>query len=485
MMIITRSLMFISVTAFLGANMSLILCFKQEDLVALESSSAAMMGAILTEPQQKETNTTSDITLATNSEETQSTKQVPSQLSNETRIRFETPATTTFQDVCITISKNSTTNSSEVQLFSSPDTSILPINGFVKKRRNVQGDKFDTTQNATWEEWNQFRRNAVYVEEDTLWLDDCQDCQNAGHCLNDIVFSVANHMSQYLKQSSSFTRFIRGSPNRGIVSCSDNESVCCDMMSTRFGLIRPESAILPSSSSDVESSAICFASLTFPKLARHRHYHRGRTKKSDVALQELHQRTFDALPSTTGTAWNHSSLAEKHIIVLDRSDATTRRLANASVLADLLESEYENVTVHRAISEHWASYNSTQQAQVFNDYPYIISPHGAQLVNLFHTRPQTRVLEIQCEVQYSRWRMHEQWYADFAPVIDIDFKVFVEVEGCKDADGNLHPFYNPPDIDFKMNFTRLLEESAAHFGLTKKKKTNRSSNMNMKLEYSS
>jgi capsular polysaccharide biosynthesis protein len=155
------------------------------------------------------------------------------------------------------------------------------------------------------------------------------------------------------------------------------------------------------------------------------------------------------------------------VFLYDRTDSNRRRLANSTAIKYRLEAQYD-VKVD-LWGEEWknASKNQTWQAEVYNSYQYILAPHGAHFFNLIYTRPETKVVEIQCQMIYQNIRaFHQQWFAVWAPFVDIQFRVFTEDQGCRE-DGKLLKNYSPSWVF--ANITLLVEEAAKHFGLHKRR----------------
>jgi len=239
------------------------------------------------------------------------------------------------------------------------------------------------------------------------------------------------------------------------------------------------------SSSAKKRPALCFDRITFPKIQAVRHVYndevnRGirmlRDRSWSVMHEELNSSPWPpnnnnmTTASLAGTNADEDNVDSTHsngtstaptILLFDRTDATTRHLVNASEILSKLQQSYR-VTVHR-ISEEWSNATLLQQAIAFNSHPHILTPHGAHLFNILHARPRTKVLELQCRVHNRRWNMHQQWFAAWGPVVDLDWRVYTETEGCMEDGGRLLTNYSPKNVF--VDVERVVVAAAEHFDL--------------------
>jgi hypothetical protein len=354
------------------------------------------------------------------------------------------------------------------------------------------------------------------VEEATLFVPDWKESQNPGHCLNDLTFSVAMDVWTMENSNSNeselmdgrnvhnnttppptkqedvgavlhhYPRFIHASTVT--IHGSNKSTTCMQMLSTRFGFlgeqIVPKTNRLSTTDSNNTSTLICFASLTIPKLTSLRH---SRSPTVDESLKSLRQRSFNVLRDTAGITddpWPDEPKQHEEaegegqlnddddgemprIFMYDRSDASSRHLVNASHIKSDLEDNY-HARVDHWTGTMWSALNLTSQLQVFNKYRYIISPHGAHLTNVLTSRPYTKILELQCTVNNRRWAQHQRWFSSWGPLIDLDWRVWIETDGCRDPppDGPLLVNYSPHSIF--VNVTSFAAVAAKHFALTPK-----------------
>jgi len=120
-----------------------------------------------------------------------------------------------------------------------------------------------------------------------------------------------------------------------------------------------------------------------------------------AALRDMHQRALQNMgfphepwPQDDDEEDDKGVVKDKPILIHVRAKSQRRKLLNALELKTIMERQYHvNVTI---VQEDWLKYSFTQQAQTYNQYPYIITAHGAHLANAVFMRPKTKVLEIFC-----------------------------------------------------------------------------------------
>ena len=208
---------------------------------------------------------------------------------------------------------------------------------------------------------------------------------------------------------------------------------CCKLFAERFGLIDYEMQVKPQSimgdDTFLERPVLCFDQITFPKLEVVRHVYNDNV---NAGIQMLRQRSWmvlrNALDSSPWSMNSNNTLPK--ILMFDRYDAESRHLVNASEIILELQQSY-HAEIYRISADEWSSATLLQQAVLFNSYQYIISPHGAHLFNIITARPQTKVLEIQCLVTNRRWNGHQQWFSKWGTALDVSWRVYTEMEGCK------------------------------------------------------
>ena len=81
------------------------------------------------------------------------------------------------------------------------------------------------------------------------------------------------------------------------------------------------------------------------------------------------------------------------LLVLNRHDATQREWVYADETLNLIKNEWNNV-IETKIIPSFTGYSFEQQALEIHKADVIISPHGAQLTNIFFARPCTTMLEL-------------------------------------------------------------------------------------------
>jgi len=242
---------------------------------------------------------------------------------------------------------------------------------------------------------------------------------------------------------------------------------CCKLFAERFGLIDYQTQIRPLTIEDnayKERPVLCFDQITFPKLEIVRHVYNDNV---NAGIQSLRLRSWKVMKELNALPWSDektttdSNSTIPKILLFDRFDAASRHLVNASDILLQLNQSYDVETYH--VSGHeWSNATLLQQAVLFNSYQYIISPHGAHLFNIIHARPQTKLLEIQCLVTNKRWNLHQNWFSKWQTAIDVDWRVYTEMEGCKE-NGQILTNYSPKILS--VDVEKVVQAAIEHFNL--------------------
>jgi hypothetical protein len=244
---------------------------------------------------------------------------------------------------------------------------------------------------------------------------------------------------------------------------------------------------------------MCFDRLVIPHITERRHSPDSTSiqnfQKNLAASGNLAQSPWDDVELNRGA---NANMTTKALILLYDRHGSRRRMYNNSLdFVEYLEGQY-HVKVDR-IGPEWNALNPEAQGALYNKYPNIIAPHGAHLANLIYTRPRTRVIEIQCAIRNNAKKQtrsfwpkdnitngvidrdrdpewfgmpvyqregHTSWFTTVAKPLDMEYFVFIEIDGCRDGNGNLDRKYSPKQ--FQLDPIEFGEYAASRFGLKKK-----------------
>ena len=372
----------------------------------------------------------------------------------------------------------------------------------------------DIVQDAEWIITSS--SNSNISDNGVLWMYNWDLSNNPGHCMNDFAFSAAldliindndddNSNRTTDIQQPYYTYFVHA---EHMLLENECNNFCCKLFAERFGLIDYQMQIRPALENNsnttttniITKPTLCFDQITFPKLEAVRHQYNDVTNRGIQMLRErswmVMKNELDSTPwsaslsepaddvneaadssNSNGTISPHPTSAPK-ILLFDRYDATSRHLVNASDIISKLQQSY-NIQIYRVPATEWSNATLLHQAKLFNSYQYIISPHGAHLFNMIHVRPQTKILEIQCPVLNRRWGLHQQWFSMYGPAINVHWRTYTEMEGCKE-DGQVLFNYTPKNITVDVD--KVVTEAVEHCDL-KPKAVNDGSATEYTLEY--
>ena len=364
----------------------------------------------------------------------------------------------------------------------------------------------DIVQDAEWiitsSSNNSDNSSSSSSDNGALWMYNWDLSNNPGHCMNDFAFSAAldliddddddNSNTTDIIQQPYYTYFVHA---EHMLLENECNTFCCKLFAERFGLIDYQMQIRPylennsntTTTNIITKPTLCFDQITFPKLEAVRHQYNDVTNRGIQMLRErswmVMKNDLDSTPwsaslseepndaneavdssNSNGTISPHPTSVPK-ILLFDRYDATSRHLVNAPDIISKLQQSY-NIQIYRVPATEWSNATLLHQAKLFNSYQYIISPHGAHLFNMIHARPQTKILEIQCPVLNRRWGTHQQWFSMYGPAINVQWRTYTELEGCKE-DGQVLFNYTPKNITVDVD--KVVTEAVEHFDLKPKR----------------
>lgn len=335
------------------------------------------------------------------------------------------------------------------------------------------------------------------VEEDTLYA--LQLHGNIGHCLSDMVFSLA--LDRFSRQPSAprptfgkyvYARFFK-------LERSYQPDWCFEFLKAA-GFIRPRQGIVSNLSKD---GTVCFRKLYVPNFGLHRfplsfddtvsidalrgfsvleHFMTHNfTDRSLVypaeALDELRESVCQGL-GLPFAPWKQEDWSEHEVSILlyNRKGSPRRHWKNDEEVALLLERDYR-VKV-KIVGEEWETMSFTQQMSLYNAHSHILTVHGAHEGNLIACRPGTRIVEVQCvhpedpqpdesltvrheSTDSVAWYGSTSWFTTFSRRLGIEHFVIGESDGCAGGRKGIHG-----STEIRVNATRLVHFFAHRCGLT-------------------
>lgn len=326
-----------------------------------------------------------------------------------------------------------------------------------------------------------FDEEVLYLEGGVL-LD-----SNPGHCMNDLMFSLAVDIARrktHLLGTGSpvYSHFVYGAygPSKKTLTPRyhprDCRAFCCDFLTRKLELIRYPEDFIAAVQESGDDRPVCFKQLTIPRAVELRH---ERTAETDEALQMIQSHMFhnttvmskeleaSPWPEIQPPLLNSSSTPSRmRILLYGREDSSRRVLTNVTRLKILLEEEYD-VDIDYIDGNRWSDLlkSRTAQARLYNSHQNVLTIHGAHLTNLFYARPGTKVYEIQCWMPPTSIRaISQQWFSRWAPALGIRYKTFTEKEGCLMADGRRHQLYSPPHVSIS-DVPKFVRKVAGFFKL--------------------
>lgn len=393
-----------------------------------------------------------------------------------------------FENVCI--QQENTTSERVPVIYSYSPESIKEIGmkdtsnwfSFERWRHKAVGKSLD--------DWDKDSANR-FIQEETLIVSFL--FKNPAHCLTDQVYSIAmdietrglerNHLGGVF-----YPHYVLPVRRKFFVECPA-EDWCCSFLS-KTGIIDPDQAI---SADKDDDSPVCFRKLVIPHMAAFR-FPTNEMRMSG-ALSLIQEMAMNAT-NLNAVEWKEKEIPkDKPILLYDREGSGRRHLIDSKLIQRMIQEEYHaKVTL---VGEKWNEVlnNMTAQAQVYNQFPNIIAPHGAHLTNLLFSRKGSRVIEISC------WRprlgepspkdmmvnittkdtskdfdedwygpVHEgtpmSWFYSFSRKLSVEHFLYPEYEGCFE-EGKLHDYGSPKVIH--VNATKFVLFAASRLGLKKRR----------------
>jgi hypothetical protein len=259
----------------------------------------------------------------------------------------------------------------------------------------------------------------LYVPDETLLV--VNIFGNPGHCLNDLVFSIALDAWQrkLYTDSPAYPHFV-SSWFTTLSAGFDEESWCMQFLQTT-GIIDRNSALKQI------APITCFESLLVPYIGVHRFpidwsdtntinslqrrhwnehfsYQTFPSLENNVmkpnmypvqALRALQERLWKGLqlesPPLQPPRHNDDDSNDTFIFLYNRQGH--RRFWNQSYeFAAVLQRDYKAQV--QVVGEQWDRYTFQDQMKAYNNQSHIIVVHGAHESNLMASRPQTKVIEL-------------------------------------------------------------------------------------------
>ena len=118
------------------------------------------------------------------------------------------------------------------------------------------------------------------------------------------------------------------------------------------------------------------------------------------ALESVRTSIANSLGLTT-TSWNDTSQTQstmiRHVLILDRLGNPRRQWKNAAAVAKTLQQKSLTPIEIRLVHEpEWQQLSFTQQIQLVHNYSHIITVHAGAQANFIACRPGTRIVELAC-----------------------------------------------------------------------------------------
>ena len=315
-------------------------------------------------------------------------------------------------------------------------------------------------------------RNGGWTEGATLFT--MQLHHNPGHCLSDMIFSIAldSHARNLTGTTAAplYNQYAYGTWPK--LWNREYEADWCFEVLRHAGYIQPEVAMVQPRH---DGGSVCFRQLYVPIFGMHRFP----VDTADVASVDafrhvsvmnhfqMHDFTNPALQypvealatlrdsicqsvSLDCSSWSkRADEGIPKILIYNRRGSPRRHWTNAEQAQEMLQSRY-NVEVDM-LGEEWESMNTTTQLALYNQYRYILTVHGAHEANLITARAGSHVVEIQClhpgdphpdETQTTRvsndpvgWYGPPSWFSIFSRRLGVQHFVFGETNGCTSATG--------------------------------------------------
>ena len=347
-----------------------------------------------------------------------------------------------------------------------------------------------------------------FLQEPTLFT--LQLHHNPGHCLSDMMFSIA--WDAYARNiTSPYDRYAYGQWN-ALRRSAYRPDWCFEMLRHAGYLRAPDVDMVVPSGHNNAQNQVCFETLYMPIFGLHRFPLDPSDTASVQAFRQVsvmehfltHNFTQPALQYPVGALERlRSSLCQSldmpcspweddatkpadapppvTILLYNRKGSPRRHWVNANAVQRRLEQHYHvQVTV---VGEEWETMDPAQQLRLYNTHAYILTVHGAHEANLMAARPGTRVMEVQCmhpgdprpNVALTEqpaddpvgWYGPPSWFSAFSRRLGAEHFVYGEYEGCTNGGLRRGPIHQSTEVRVEMD--TFVPFVANRFGLTPRK----------------
>ena len=226
---------------------------------------------------------------------------------------------------------------------------------------------------------------------------------NPAHALHDALFSIVlDNINKLVESGYCFDHYFLA--NKQAVAEHYGRSNWCQYLHHQLNIVNPEAELF--ADMDKKGKTFFFQHLLMPMYMRHRFAadwssltpfqvlkyidQSASVYPLDVLLEirrRLFRNCFDSEPEH-----GHD---EPSLLVYDRADAQCRRWSNAGDALSLIQEKFTNrFSTIKFLSQEYRKVAPHEQARLFHESSFIISPHGGALANFIFCRPGTLVIEF-------------------------------------------------------------------------------------------
>uniref|UniRef100_A0A7S3P5K1 Glycosyltransferase 61 catalytic domain-containing protein n=1 Tax=Amphora coffeiformis TaxID=265554 RepID=A0A7S3P5K1_9STRA len=249
--------------------------------------------------------------------------------------------------------------------------------------------------------------------------------QNPGHCLSDMIWSLAldryeRHPQSTSAATSMYPHFIWADRDTLDPTVDYSQDWCLQFLHATgwFGPRWEQAATTSSSSPNVcfdELWVPAFSLFRFPlqttaqvKTLRKYSFMWKNMRTHDFSSQWSWSYPVQALEETRTAVTQSLGLSSEpwpatttdnttiSMIFLDRLGNARRQWKNAQVVREALQRQYPRVRVQVVHDDTWRHYTFRQQATLFHRASHIVAVHAGAQANLIFCRPGTQVVELAC-----------------------------------------------------------------------------------------
>jgi hypothetical protein len=341
--------------------------------------------------------------------------------NSPTRVTMLTAATDLYEHVCMNYTLGQKRHT--LQVFTDDKEHARQLETMREKISETVWDRHHwlTTKVYPLKDWHNMlklsRRSTIdLVREKTVFTNYLYG--NTAHCLTDLVFTLGLDYyvgtinqtcttEQQQQQGPFYPKYIQATWKKFAEEIRIPRKHWCNEFLHTMGWIDQYKGFI-----DVTSHhPICFKKMVVPAVELFRMPYslverKIRKKQSPAgknvelptaALEQMRARMLQHLhlPSDPWPTAANATSIHKTILLHVRADAERRKMTNHVALQQLLQQNYQNVTV-TILKEDWIGKNFSQQAQTYNQYQYVVTGHGAHLANAFYCRANTQIVEFFC-----------------------------------------------------------------------------------------